>query len=232
MHKATILRMKWFVDNFIPENFTSKLKVLDIGSYNVNGSYKDLFDPEKFEYTGLDIEKGPNVDIVVKNPYVWEEVETDSYDIVISGQTFEHAEFFWVTMSEMTRVLKKDGLLCVIAPNVLQEHRYPVDCYRFYSDGMIALCRYVSIEPLHAHTNCAPANADPVWYSNAQTDTMLVARKPYAGNTIYLNLKEYNCNPADQQQLKSGLIPFREKNFIFRHLRKYLNNRDYKKQQM
>jgi len=224
--------MKWFVDNFIPEQSTSKLSVLDIGSYNVNGSYKDLFDPEKFEYTGLDIESGPNVDIVVKNPYVWEEVETDSFDIVISGQTFEHAEFFWVTMSEMTRVLKKDGLLCVIAPNVLQEHRYPVDCYRFYSDGMIALCRYVSIEPLHAHTNCAPANADAVWYSNAQTDTMLVARKPYAGKTVYLNLKEYNCKPADQQQLRSGLIKYREKNFLFRHLRKYLVNRDYRKQVM
>jgi SAM-dependent methyltransferase len=224
--------MKWFVDTYVPVNHNVKLKVLDIGSYNVNGSYKELFDDSKFEYTGLDIEKGPNVDIVVKNPYIWDEVKTDSYDIVISGQTFEHAEFFWVTMSEITRVLKKDGLMCIIAPNVLQEHRYPVDCYRFFTDGMIALCRYVSIEPLHAHTNCAPADGDSVWYSHAQTDTMLVARKPYAGNTIYLNLKEYNCVPADQKSLRGGLIPYREKNFIFRHLRKFLNKRDYRKQEM
>lgn len=230
MHKATILRMKWFVENYIPQNPASKLKVLDIGSYNVNGSYKELFDPVRFDYIGLDIEKGPNVDIVVKNPYVWTEVETDSFDIVISGQTFEHSEFFWVTMSEMTRVLKKNGLICVIAPNILKEHRFPVDCYRFFTDGMIALSRYVSIEPLHAHTNCAPAGADKVWYSNAQTDSMLVARKPYAGETKYLDLKQYNCIPADQQKLRNDLIPYREKNIFLRHLRKFLNKRDYRKQ--
>lgn len=78
------------------------------------------------------MEEGPNVDVVLKNPYDWDAIESDSFDLVISGQAFEHIEFFWKTMEEMTRVLKKDGLLCLIAPNGFGEHRYPVDCYRFF----------------------------------------------------------------------------------------------------
>lgn len=53
------------------------------------------------------MEEGPNVDVVLKNPYDWDAIESDSFDLVISGQAFEHIEFFWKTMEEMTRVLKK-----------------------------------------------------------------------------------------------------------------------------
>jgi hypothetical protein len=232
MHKASMLRMKWFVDEYVSQMSGAKIKVLDVGSYNVNGTYKDLFANERYEYVGMDMEPGPNVDVVFKNPYVWSEIATDSYDVVISGQTFEHAEFFWVTMSEMTRVLKKNGLLCIIVPNVLHEHRYPVDCYRFYSDGLLALCRYVRLDTLHVHTNCAPKSSDKIWYSSAHSDSMVVATKPYSGATQYVDLNTYVCVPSDHDHLRTGLIPYSEKNFIIRKLRKWLNKRDYRKQRM
>ena len=38
--------------------------VLDVGSYDVNGTYRPLF-PAGWDYLGVDIEKGPNVDLVV-----------------------------------------------------------------------------------------------------------------------------------------------------------------------
>lgn len=184
------------------------MSVLDIGSYDVNGSYKHLFNEDKYYYTGLDIEQGPNVDIVLTNPYDWNAIESDSFDIVISGQAFEHIEFFWKTMEEMTRVLKKDGLLCLIAPNGFGEHRHPVDCYRFFSDGLIALARYVGIEPLHAHTNCAPnANATD-WYSETCADSILIARKPFDGPPKHPNLKTYKCIPENQEPLRGGLLPY------------------------
>lgn len=205
MHQSSILRMKWFVKNYKAKTANNnKIKVLDVGSYDVNGSYKSLFDPEYYDYTGLDMEAGPNVDFVPANPYNWSEISNDSYDIVISGQAFEHIEFFWVTMSEMTRVLKKDGLICIVAPNGFEEHRHPVDCYRFFTDGMIALARYVSLTPLHAHTNSAPTTNDKSWYSSTAADTMLVATKPYSGETVYVDLKNYKCTPADQKELLSG----------------------------
>ena len=41
MHQSAMIRMKWFVDNYIPKD--KKVKVLDIGSYSVNGNYKEFF---------------------------------------------------------------------------------------------------------------------------------------------------------------------------------------------
>jgi len=169
---------------------------------------KHLFDKQKYHYTGLDMVAGPNVDVVLENPYDWDAIETDSFDIVISGQAFEHIEFFWKTMEEMVRVLSKDGLLCLIAPTGFGLHRHPVDCYRFFTDGMIALARYVSIEILHAHTNCAPKNVDTTnWYSATSADSMLIARKPYDGQAKHPDLKSYKCIPGDQGILRSGLLP-------------------------
>jgi len=200
--------MEWFEKEYSSKIIKEKIKVLDVGSYDVNGSYKDVFKNSRYEYIGLDIEKGPNVDIVLENPYDWSQVGTDTFDIVISGQTFEHTEFFWITLAEMVRVLKKGGLLCIIVPNGFGEHRYPVDCYRFFTDGMIAMARYVSLEILHTHTNCAPDINYNYWYSRRYADSMLVARKTYDGVARYLDLKTYKCIPADQIKLRTGLISY------------------------
>lgn len=207
MHKSSILRMKWFEENYASKISKDKIKVLDVGSYDVNGSYKHIFLDKKYEYIGLDMEEGPNVDIVLKNPYDWNEIPTDTFDVIISGQAFEHIEFFWITMAEMARIVKKDGLLCIIAPKGCEEHRYPVDCYRFFSDGMVALARYVSLEPLHTHTNCSPDLDYTDWYSKTNADSLLVAKKPYSGQAKYVNLKTYKCLPANQEILRTGLIP-------------------------
>ncbi len=207
-----MLRMKWFVQNYASKITINKIKVLDVGSYDVNGSYRHLFDPKKYLYTGLDMELGPNVDIVLPNPYDWSEIQSDTFDIVISGQAFEHIEFFWKTMEEMTRVTKKNGLLCIIAPHGFGEHRYPVDCYRFFSDGMLALARYVGIEPLHAHTNCSPNENDSSFYSDLCADSMLVARKNFDGEARLPDFSSYKCIPGDQEFFRNGLIPYSKKN--------------------
>jgi len=206
--------MKWFVEHYTSKISKSQVKVLDVGSYDVNGSYKHLFAEKKYLYTGLDMEAGPNVDLVLKNPYDWDAIATDSFDVVISGQAFEHIEFFWITMSEMTRVLKKDGLLCLIAPNGCGEHRHPVDCYRFFADGMVALARYVSLELLHAHTNCAPSVNDIGWYSGTCVDSILIAKKPYDGQPKYPDLKVYKCVPENQESIRGDLVPYVKKKSI------------------
>ncbi len=223
MHKSSILRMKWFVDHYATKIPKSQVKVLDVGSYDVNGSYKHLFDEKKYLYTGLDMEDGPNVDLVLKNPYDWDKIATDSFDVVISGQAFEHIEFFWITMSEMARVLKKDGLLCLIAPNGFGEHRHPVDCYRFFTDGMVALVRYISFEILHAHTNCAPSINNTDWYSETCADSILIAKKPYDGKTKYPDLKVYKCVSENQESIRDGFVPHVKKKGIKRLWHKVRN---------
>jgi len=181
MHTSTLLRMEYFAQTFLAEQGIHGGKVLDIGSQDVNGSYKQFFPDVAFQYTGLDMVRGKNVDFTPKNPYSWDELPTGQFDIVITGQTFEHAEFFWITMKEMARVLKVGGYLCIVVPNTAEEHRYPVDCYRFYTDGMLALAKWVNMKPIHASVNCAPANSitpkNIEWYSNNMRDAFLIAQK-------------------------------------------------------
>lgn len=208
MHNSSFLRMKWFEANYASKMVKNKLSVLDVGSYDVNGSYKNIFSSGRYHYYGLDMEKGPNVDIVLDNPYCWNSVETNFYDIVISGQAFEHIEFFWVTIAEMVRVLNKGGLLCIIAPNGFKEHRYPVDCYRFFTDGMVALARYVCLDILHAHTNCAPEETNHDWFSEDKADSMLIATKNYASGVKHVDLNTYVCVPSDHKNLRSEFFPF------------------------
>jgi len=201
-----MLRMEFFAQYFASHVASSDqpLKVLDVGSFDVNGTYRDFFSSPQFSYTGLDMAPGPNVDIVPVIPYQWKELATDGFDIVISGQVLEHAEFFWITVGEMVRVTSPGGLIAIIVPNGFPEHRYPVDCYRFFTDGVVALARYYCLEILHAHTNLGPVG-DPRWISSTQADCMLVARKPYAGAAQLVDLSTYTCLPADHSSLKFPL---------------------------
>lgn len=203
MHKSSMARMNWFVNTYL--NDKKKRKILDVGSYNVNGCYKELFCQEKFEYEGLDMENGPNVDIVPQNTYNWQEINNDNYDVIISGQALEHIEFFWVTVAEMIRVTKRNGLICIIAPNGFGEHRYPVDCWRFFTDGMIALARYYKLEIIHAHTNSAPTVEDHDWYSEDCGDSMLIAKKPYSGEAEIVSFQDYTCIPEDHKKVNNGM---------------------------
>lgn len=123
----------------------TRLKVLDVGGADVNGSYADIFSQDPFEYTAMDIDGGPGVNIVLQDPHSFP-LEDDSVDVLISGQTFEHVEFFWLLFEEMVRVLAPDGLLLLIAPSAGPIHRYPVDCYRFYPDAYRALAKYAQCE--------------------------------------------------------------------------------------
>ena len=206
MHPSSLFRMHWFRDTFTAASSEQPLSVLDVGSYNVNGTYRPLFREPNYHYVGADVDAGPNVDLVLRSPYRWDEVATDSFDVVISGQSLEHIEFFWKTLEEMVRVLKPGGLLCLVVPNQCDEHRYPVDCYRFYTDGMAALGRYTQLDILHAHIDCAPPGADG-WHERSVTDAMLVASKPYAGPARLPDFSSYRCIPANPGALRGDLQP-------------------------
>ena len=145
--------MARFRDQFLDERRDQTLLIADLGSYDVNGSYRPLFEHASWRYLGLDVSAGPNVDIILDDPYNWQILARDSIDVIISGQAFEHIEFFWLTVLELSRVLKPGGLCCIIAPSSGPEHCYPVDCWRFYRDGMRALMDYAGLEVLDVYTN-------------------------------------------------------------------------------
>ena len=172
MHDTSYETMRTFVRVHLGAARGKPLEILDFGSQVVDEqprSYRDLFDDPSWNYRGLDIEAGANVDVVVDQPYAWDAIPADSVDLVVSGQAFEHVEYFWASMFEIVRVLRPGGLATIIAPAGGFEHRYPVDCWRFYTDGARALARYVECEVVDAFTD---------WGHGEWDDTILVVRKP------------------------------------------------------
>ena len=128
------------------------LRVVEIGSADFNGSYREVVDMLGCDYTGVDLEPGPGVSVVLEDPYVIP-LPDAAYDLVYSGQTFEHAEFFWKTFAEMCRITKDGGLLIVIVPSAGDVRRYPVDCDRFMPDAMAALANQANIQLLDSWTS-------------------------------------------------------------------------------
>ena len=172
MHDSSYENIDAFVRVHLTPYWDQSLEILDFGAQVVGDqglSYKGLFDADGWNYRGLDIAAGINVDIQVDNAYDWTEVPSDSVDLVISGQAFEHVEYFWASMFEIVRAIKPGGLAVIIAPSGGFEHRYPLDCWRFYRDGFVALARYVGCDLVDAFTD---------WGNYDWEDSILVVRKP------------------------------------------------------
>lgn len=91
-----------------PEFFRDK-RVLEIGSWDTNGTVRNLF--EGGTYLGVDVSPGPGVDLVRLGNELDE--PSESFDVVISCECFEHNPLWLETFTNMIRVLKKDGL-CII----------------------------------------------------------------------------------------------------------------------
>jgi len=141
VHPTAMNNCKHFFDIYTA-SFAGQpqVKVIEIGSQDVNGSLRQVC-PQQFGYVGLDFQEARGVDIVLKDPYVLP-LETESVDIVLSSSCFEHSEMFWLVFLEVMRVLKPGGLFYLNAPSSGSFHRYPVDCWRFYPDSGMALVRW------------------------------------------------------------------------------------------
>jgi len=95
-------------------------KILDVGSYNVNGSLKtyDFFgrdikwrDIVGGEYIGLDLGPGPCVDVVANANAM--PFESSIFDLVLCLDMLEHDPNPLATLAEIGRVLTPDGFAII-----------------------------------------------------------------------------------------------------------------------
>jgi hypothetical protein len=85
--------------------------VIEIGSYNVNGSVRPLF-PGAASYVDIDVRPGPGVD-VVGHAAQWDGVPYA--DCVVSTETLEHDPDPEATIRACWRMLMPGGLLLLTA---------------------------------------------------------------------------------------------------------------------
>ena len=144
MHDSSYAVMRDMLALYLPHD--RPLRVLDVGSMDVNGSFRALM-PANCTYVGCDITPGKNVDIVQESAYHIQDTP-DDYDVVISGQCLEHVEMPWLLVQEMARVLKPGGVCILVAPWSYEIHRFPIDCWRILPDGMRVLLHMAGLKPL------------------------------------------------------------------------------------
>jgi SAM-dependent methyltransferase len=92
----------------LPTRF-EHIKVLEVGSWDVNGSIRSLF--KNCDYVGADIADGPGVDLVCNGESI--DLPDCHFDVVISCECFEHNSGWKETFQNMNRMLKPGGL-CIV----------------------------------------------------------------------------------------------------------------------
>jgi len=131
VHKGSYLEMQRILYQW-PD---AAVNLLDVGSYNVNGSYRPIAHTKGWQYTGLDIVPGKNVDVVSQDPYHYP-FKDGEFDIVISGSVMEHVKCIWFWVPELVRLIRPGGMLAIITHTQWTYHPHPVDCWRIMPDGM------------------------------------------------------------------------------------------------
>jgi SAM-dependent methyltransferase len=104
VHTECITFVKW--GKSILENFFKNKKVLDVGSGDINGNNRYLF--EGCNYTGNDVIQAKNVDVVSKTKDL--KFENNTFDTIISTECFEHDPEYKQSILKIYDMLKPDGL--------------------------------------------------------------------------------------------------------------------------
>lgn len=103
-------------------------KILEVGSYNVNGGVRDLVTV----HTGIDIRNGNGVDLVCKAEDLLEHFEPGFFDSVVTTDTLEHVEHWRECLSAISQAVKPGGWwVCTMASPNKGRHDYPNDYWRF-----------------------------------------------------------------------------------------------------
>jgi SAM-dependent methyltransferase len=121
-----------FLKSTPKEDITDKA-VLEVGSLDVNGSPRTVFNDYKPSwYMGVDIREGKGVDQVIDAGEIIGYYHDGTFDTVVCTEALEHMRDWKTVVRNMKRVLKIGGLLIVTTRSVgFPVHDYPQDYWRF-----------------------------------------------------------------------------------------------------
>lgn len=117
----SVSEQKWV--NELRDQFPEKLKgadVLDVGSANLNGTYKPFFSQAGCSmYTGIDVLPFNNVD-VVSPVHLYEPGK--QFDIVFSASQLEHDMYWKKSLMKFIKLTKSGGMIIISAWAKLDHH--------------------------------------------------------------------------------------------------------------
>jgi len=150
MHETSYAEMKVNIEKYCG-GIEAGSYVADIGSQDINGTYRDLIEPH-FDYMGYDSVPGRNVHVVMKGEFDTG-LPDGAVDIILCGQVLEHCRNPFLLAQEIIRITRKGGILLIVAPFRWDEHKFPIDCWRFLPDGMKLLFPAEQVKCLDSYIN-------------------------------------------------------------------------------
>jgi len=125
MHPANTLYWQACATKY-PKYFNDPSRVIEFGSYNINGSIRGLFNCT--DYLGVDWRAGRGVDLVS----LAHEFKTEKpYDSVVSASMLEHDPHWEKSLNALLDCMKDDGILILTWGSALNEEH----CLREAPDG-------------------------------------------------------------------------------------------------
>lgn len=137
-----------YVERVLRENPKIEGDVLEIGSFDVNGSVRSMFLDKKFtSYVGIDLKAGKGVDKVglISDLYTTQLAgDQTPFDLIVSTEAIEHDPHFWDTLHYAICLLRNGGAIIITTRNIgYGLHDAPHDYWRFTSSGLNAVLQYV-----------------------------------------------------------------------------------------
>lgn len=147
MHSSVL---EWASKTFNASNIEGK-RVLEVGSYNVNGSVRPIALALKpGSYLGVDQGEGPDVDQVCNATELVNTFGAGAFNVVISTEMLEHVVEWQPIIKEMVEVLAQSGLLVLTTRSPgFPYHPYPIDTWRYTLEAMgqiLVACELENIE--------------------------------------------------------------------------------------
>lgn len=129
-------------------------KVIEIGSYDVNGSIRSIIKSlNPAEYLGVDLEEGPGVDLVCGAEEILNCFHDEFFDVVISTEMIEHVLDWRKVISNIKKITKPDGIILLTTRSYgFPFHPSPTDFWRFEYEDMESIfsdCEILVLEKDH-----------------------------------------------------------------------------------
>jgi SAM-dependent methyltransferase len=124
--------------------------VLEVGSYDVNGSPRRVVEPLlPSTYLGIDASAGPGVDRILRAEEVTTHLGENSFDVVISTELLEHVVDWRSVVRELKRAVKAAGVLVVTTRGPgFAYHPFPIDTWRYTCEDFQRIFCDMTLEAL------------------------------------------------------------------------------------
>ena len=165
MHHNSMLLFNKHASNY----FSPGMNVLEIGA-RIPSAYKESLGDINLDWNYLDIDgagigsdlksmkRTEKLDYLTIDNYNFA-IDSDTFDVVLSGQVLEHVPKAWVWIKELARVTKPGGYVITLNPVSWPYHEAPVDCWRIFPEGMRALYEDAGLEVELSLYDCLESSA-------------------------------------------------------------------------